>query len=175
MNATNPNREMTDYKNYSLNKLKDWIHDVLDCGDATPDEVFDTFREVVQESYDYHKSSLDRAKKFLNLINGTVQITATDPAGNLVSWESTNQEIYDDIMQKRGCCGALTNQKVQNDADLNDNKVSDNKWVVPVEEDSTGEQMITFPDDLIEKVGWKEGDSLNWKDNGDGSFTLTKV
>ena len=119
-----PNQEMTNYKDYSLDKLKEWLHDVLSCEDATPDEVFDVFKEVVQESYDYHKSSLDKAKRFLDMINGIV----TD------------------------------------------------KWVVPVEQfEGTDECLITFPDDLIEKVGWKEGDTLNWKDNGDGSFTLTKV
>jgi len=34
--------------------------------------------------------------------------------------------------------------------------------------------VITFPDEFIEKLGWKEGDVLKWIDNGDGSFTLTK-
>ena len=34
--------------------------------------------------------------------------------------------------------------------------------------------MITFPDELIEKLGWKEGDVLQWIDNNDGSFSLVK-
>ena len=34
--------------------------------------------------------------------------------------------------------------------------------------------VITFPDELIEKLGWKEGDVLQWIDNKDGSFTLKK-
>ena len=34
--------------------------------------------------------------------------------------------------------------------------------------------VITFPDEMIEKLGWKEGDVLEWIDNKDGSFTLKK-
>ena len=34
--------------------------------------------------------------------------------------------------------------------------------------------VLTFPDELIEKLGWKEGDVLKWIDNKDGSFSLVK-
>lgn len=34
--------------------------------------------------------------------------------------------------------------------------------------------MLPFPDEVLEKAGWKEGDILDWKDNGNGSFSLTK-
>ena len=35
--------------------------------------------------------------------------------------------------------------------------------------------ILTFPDDLLEKTGWKEGDVLEWNPNDDGSFTLVKI
>ena len=34
--------------------------------------------------------------------------------------------------------------------------------------------VLTFPDELIEKLGWKEGDVLEWVDNKDGSWSLVK-
>ena len=34
--------------------------------------------------------------------------------------------------------------------------------------------VLTFPDELIEQLGWKEGDVLEWIDNKDGSFSLVK-
>lgn len=49
------------------------------------------------------------------------------------------------------------------------------RWVLPVEEDSDGEQYITFPPDLLEQAGWKEDDVLEWIDNGNNSFTLKKL
>jgi hypothetical protein len=50
-----------------------------------------------------------------------------------------------------------------------------NKWTLTAEEDpETGDVILQFPPDLLETAGWKEGDILEWKDNGDGSWTLTK-
>jgi bifunctional DNA-binding transcriptional regulator/antitoxin component of YhaV-PrlF toxin-antitoxin module len=34
--------------------------------------------------------------------------------------------------------------------------------------------ILTFPDDIMEELGWKEGDLLQWIDNNDGSFSLVK-
>jgi len=34
--------------------------------------------------------------------------------------------------------------------------------------------ILTFPDDVLEEFGWKEGDVLKWIDNNDGSFSLVK-
>jgi|TARA_Y100000361_G_scaffold67435_1_gene59366 bifunctional DNA-binding transcriptional regulator/antitoxin component of YhaV-PrlF toxin-antitoxin module len=34
--------------------------------------------------------------------------------------------------------------------------------------------VLTFPEDFLKEVGWKEGDVLQWVDNNDGSFSLVK-
>ena len=34
--------------------------------------------------------------------------------------------------------------------------------------------ILNLPDDLLEEMGWKEGDVLLWEDNNDGSFSLRK-
>ena len=44
------------------------------------------------------------------------------------------------------------------------------KWNLKVDEDG----VLTIPDDLLEITGWTEGDVLEWIDNKDVSFTLTK-
>ncbi len=48
------------------------------------------------------------------------------------------------------------------------------KWTLEVQESPTGDQFIVFPPDALDQVGWKEGDEIEWTDNGDGSWTLTK-
>ena len=48
-------------------------------------------------------------------------------------------------------------------------------WVITVEEDpATGELILPFPDDMLEQVGWKPGDTLTWNDLKNGSWSLTK-
>lgn len=50
-----------------------------------------------------------------------------------------------------------------------------NTWTLNVEEDpDTGDAILTFPPELLEQAGWKEGDTLKWTDRGDGSWLLTK-
>jgi hypothetical protein len=44
-----------------------------------------------------------------------------------------------------------------------------------VEVDSNGEYVLIFPDELIAQVYWQIGDTLEWVDQGDGSFILRKV
>lgn len=45
-------------------------------------------------------------------------------------------------------------------------------WTVTLEED--GENVILpFPADMLEHLGWKEGTTIYWIDNKDGTFTLT--
>jgi bifunctional DNA-binding transcriptional regulator/antitoxin component of YhaV-PrlF toxin-antitoxin module len=45
------------------------------------------------------------------------------------------------------------------------------KYIVPVDD----EGVITFPDELMDALDWKAGDTLEWIDNKDGSFTLKKI
>lgn len=53
--------------------------------------------------------------------------------------------------------------------------MSKTNWTLTVQEDpETGDQILEFPDDLMESAGWKEGDVLEWIDNKDGSWTLRK-
>lgn len=46
--------------------------------------------------------------------------------------------------------------------------------IVEVEEDEDGELVLPLPEYLLKEVGWYPGDVLQWIDNKDGSWTLTK-
>lgn len=48
-------------------------------------------------------------------------------------------------------------------------------YMLPIERDTDGELMLTFPDELMERMDWKEGDVVEWIDNGDGSWSLKKL
>ena len=48
------------------------------------------------------------------------------------------------------------------------------RYTANVEEDENG-AFIVFPEEMMSEVGWKEGDNIKWTDNGDGSYTLSKV
>jgi len=54
--------------------------------------------------------------------------------------------------------------------------MANKSWTLLTEEDPSDSEslLLTFPPDLLEAMGWKSGDTLEWKDNGDGSWSLTK-
>jgi bifunctional DNA-binding transcriptional regulator/antitoxin component of YhaV-PrlF toxin-antitoxin module len=41
-------------------------------------------------------------------------------------------------------------------------------YILETQEDENGDLFITFPDELIEELGWQEGDVLNWDLKGNG-------
>ena len=48
-------------------------------------------------------------------------------------------------------------------------------WTLPVEVDpETGDHYITLNDEILEGSGFKIGDTLDWRDLGDGTWALTK-
>jgi len=52
---------------------------------------------------------------------------------------------------------------------------STKRWTVITEQDpDTGDLLLPLPEDLLEAAGFSEGDDIEWTDNGDGSYTLSK-
>ena len=50
-----------------------------------------------------------------------------------------------------------------------------NRWTITLEEDpETKELILPFTEEILNTVGWQAGDTIVWKNNNDGSWTLTK-
>lgn len=48
-------------------------------------------------------------------------------------------------------------------------------WTVTLEEDpDTGDLVLPFTDEILQELGWKEGDVVEWIDNKDGTWSLKK-
>ena len=139
------------YKKYSLEQLENWVHDAVN-GEASPQEIYDVIKGVVDEQYHYHKHHTGRCYDLLALLNGNGK-------GHI--------QAYDDFLSKD------RNSNFPGENTIKD-KVT--KWQLPIEVDGpSGEYFITFPDDLLEAANLKEGDQIEWVDNGDGSYTICKV
>jgi bifunctional DNA-binding transcriptional regulator/antitoxin component of YhaV-PrlF toxin-antitoxin module len=182
-----------DYKKYSLEKLETWVEDALNSAEASPQEIYDCIRKVVEDNYYSYKNQTSRCYELLALLNGNGKghIPAYDEyvekKENLVcdkedpspecknSWTSFWEEYYypeevkDDGMRPWG----------HSDLEygiVNKNKDKVKKWVLPVEVDGpSAEYFVTFPDDLLEAANLKEGDQIQWIDQGDGSYLLKKA
>ena len=48
-------------------------------------------------------------------------------------------------------------------------------WIITLEEDAeTGDMILPLNDEILAGTGWQTGDTIEWEDNGDGSWTMRK-
>jgi hypothetical protein len=160
---------MTDfnYKKYSLEKLEEWMHDAMSSGEAEPQEIYDLIKGVVEENYHHHKHHASQAHELLALLNGNGK-------GHIKAYDDCVDKILScDKNNTSPECRGAWNSFWEDDVIVED-KVK--KWVLPVEQDlGNDDYYVNFPDDLLEAADLKEGDQVEWVDNGNGSYTLRKV
>jgi hypothetical protein len=190
----------SDYKKYSLEKLQEWVHDAMNS-DASPHEIYSAIREAVREDYYYHKDCISRASGLLELLSGHRPVKDKELFEAVIA-EKKYYEGYDDFEcplpeQHTGSTVSsleYIKAKIEANSAWNDGwtqqyyqKIVDEyeakqpkKWVLPVQEckdsdtDET-EYFVSFPDDLLEAANLKEGDQVEWVDQGDGSYLIKKV
>ena len=214
-----------DYKKYSLENLSKWVNDAISSSGATPEEIYNTIKEVVEEEHAHHQEGLKKSSDLLSLLNGstftindvlrerdyyespgtiTFKSCSSDDTSPecLTSWSdfwsnnytndfvdftsSHNTDTFSNINHGVKVDGysvdGVSHSKYWYDYDRNDpnrkNPFEDMvvKWQLPVGVDGlTGDCYVNLPDDLLERVGLKEGDTVEWIDRKDGSFELRKV
>jgi len=59
-----------DYKKYSLENLEKWIEDAINSSEASPQEIYDVIKKVVEENYYCYKNHTERCYELLALLNG---------------------------------------------------------------------------------------------------------
>jgi bifunctional DNA-binding transcriptional regulator/antitoxin component of YhaV-PrlF toxin-antitoxin module len=174
--------KMTDYKKYALGQVENFLYDAMSSG-ATPQEIYDAIKGVVEDNYYTYKKCTAEAYELLGLLNGNGEGHIAPKAKLVIppitcdkedtspeckkSWNDFWEENYYPEEHQQytdeelnAMCDAATSAK----------KGKENKWVIPVDDDYN----ITFPEDLLKQTGWKEGDVLEWIDQGDGSFKMIK-
>jgi hypothetical protein len=60
---------MTDYKKYALGQVENFLYDAMST-DATPQEIYDVIKGVVQDNLEVYTKSADQARELLSLLNG---------------------------------------------------------------------------------------------------------
>jgi hypothetical protein len=51
------------------------------------------------------------------------------------------------------------------------------QWTITLEEadDGSGDLVLPLPQDLLDGAGWNEGDTIEWIDNNNGTWSMKKV
>jgi hypothetical protein len=157
---------MTDfnYREYSIEQLENFLHDALH--EASPQEIYDVIKKVVEENYYYHKDHTSRSYELLALLNGNGK-------GHITGYDPKEPLVCDKDNKSPECKGAWDDFWGKPHHSEEHDKVK--KWVLPVEEHTSGEYYVQFPDDLLKRANLKENDLLEWIPQEDGSYLLKKV
>lgn len=194
-----------DYKKYSLENLDKWVSDALSSAEATPREIYDTIYDVVCEDFYYHKHHASRCYDLMLLLNGNGNHIRDEVKAQGDVWDKEDveailaeREYYEGVNQDKilSCdkddkspeCQKSWNdfwgevdEKHSREYNLREAEYYNQqdkvvKWQLPVEIDGlTGDCIVQFPDDLLKAANLKEGDTVEWVDQGNGSYLLRKV
>ena len=177
---------MDDYKKYSLGQLENFLHDCMNAETTTAQEIYDVIKSVVEDNYYTYKNSASQAYELLALLNGNgkghLACDRDDPSPECKGawndfWEEPSMPPWGHSDLEYGL--QYTDEELNAMCDAAEKADKVKKWVLPVEEckdvdtDET-EYFVSFPDDLLEAANLKEGDQIEWHDQGDGSFKLIK-
>ena len=58
------------YKKYSLQHLEEWVNDAVNCENITPQEIYSTITNAVDDNIEYHKKHLTKNIDLLSLLKG---------------------------------------------------------------------------------------------------------
>ena len=85
----------SDYKDHSLNQLKEMVDDAINS-EATPQEVRDSIVNTVREQIDYHLKCIDKASEFLALLKhyDKTMPQAQDPDFEATPKDERNSHLY---------------------------------------------------------------------------------
>lgn len=167
-----------DYKKYSFENLEKWVEDAINSSGASPREIYDVIKAVVQDNYYTYKNKTEQCYELLALLNGN---GVGHVSYNDVVKEEKSTPTYDDMiaegwrMTDDGFWVKETEETVTSGASVSPKQ---NRWVLPVQqkiEEGVDDYYIQLPDDLLDQVNWKENDQLIWIDRKDGTFELRKA
>ena len=133
--------------NYTMDQINSFLYDALNEEDLSAQQIYETIIETVAEQTEYLQLQYEKSQQLFDLLKGTVKPyeakTEEEP-------EEPEEYDYDDMTAKGYWMNAdgfwMPPQK--------EDKVK--SWILPVDD----EGVVTLPEDLLERSGWKEGDTL---------------
>lgn len=155
----------TDYKDYSLENFKNWLQDCLSTAEATPEEIYNTIKEVVTEENQIYKNGVEKTDKLLRLLDGKPSIFSNVNSDFNFNYHDTMNGV-----QFYHYSPSITDTQ----SDTVTFKSNVMKWTANLQQDEYG-YFIHFPEDMCETLSIKDGDKVEFKNNYDGTITIRKV
>jgi len=136
-------------KNYTMDQINSFLYDALNEEQIGAQQIYEAIIETVAEHTEYLQIQYEKSQELFDLLKGTAK-----------PYKSPWNQFIEDNKD-----GFLSKERESNFP--NETKVK--SWVLPVDD----EGVIILPEDLLERTGWKEGDTLVYE-IGDGGVIVRK-
>ena len=122
--------------NYTMEQLSSFLYDALNEEDLSAHQIYESIIDTVAEHTEYLQLQYQKSQKLFDLLKGTAK-----------PYEAPWTKFIDDNKD-----GFLSEERESNFPKEDIVK----SWILPVDDDG----VITLPEDLLKRSGWKEGDVL---------------
>ena len=119
-----------------MDQINSFLYDALNEESLSANQIYETIIETVSEHTEYLQVQYEKSQQLFDLLKGT-----TKPYE--APWTKFIEENKD---------GFLSKERESNFPKEDKPKT----WILPVDD----EGVVTLPEDLLERSGWKEGDTL---------------
>ena len=121
---------------YTMEQLNAFLYDALNEENLSAHQIYETIIETVAEHTEYLQLQYEKSQQLFDLLKGTAK-----------PYKSPWNQFIEDNKD-----GFLSEERESNFPKEDKLKT----WILPVDDDG----VVTLPEDLLERSGWKEGDTL---------------
>ena len=134
---------------YTMDQISAFLYDALNDENLSSQQIYETIIETVAEHTEYLQLQYEKSQQLFDLLKGTAKPYEAP-------WTKFIEENKDGFLSKERESNFPKEDKPKS-------------WILPVDD----EGVITLPEDLLERTGWKEGDTLVYE-IGDGGVIVRK-
>ena len=121
---------------YTMDQISAFLYDAINDEQIGAHQIYETIIETVAEHTEYLQLQYEKSQQLFDLLKGTAK-----------PYEAPWTKFIEDNKD-----GFLSKERESNFPEEDTVK----SWILPVDD----EGVITLPEDLLERSGWKEGDTL---------------
>jgi bifunctional DNA-binding transcriptional regulator/antitoxin component of YhaV-PrlF toxin-antitoxin module len=133
-----------------MDQISAFLYDALNDEQIGAQEIYETIIETVAEHTEYLQVQYEKSQQLFDLLKGTAK-----------PYEAPWTKFIEDNKD-----GFLSKERESNFPEEDTVK----SWVLPVDD----EGVIILPEDLLERTGWKEGDTLVYEISDGGVIVRKK-
>ena len=121
---------------YTMDQISAFLYDAINDEQIGAHQIYETIIETVAEHTEYLQLQYEKSQQLFDLLKGTAK-----------PYKSPWNQFIEDNKD-----GFLSKERESNFPKEDKPKT----WILPVDD----EGVVTLPEDLLERSGWKEGDTL---------------